>query len=537
VKMLRGDDTILETPAEEITGYYAIMELDDIIQSHDEVTFDWNKKYPKQCQERDYRQSYEKDKVLSFANNFKPNLLVNNNPEAMSGPSVINPDGVVLGGNGRIMILKVVHRNGRFFTYENYLGKKASQFGFSEEDIKLKFKNPVLVRVVDVPLSRCMFYSRLLNENLSREKDDITNSLSLSESLSQKSFVRIANLFEGEDSATFREVVDSSKNQKEIIEILRRAGIITSSNSPKWIDKDGKLTNGAKSNLENLLLAKILPSQELIETAKEYTNRIMKAIPVLIKIQQLPEEYDLIPVLQDVIKFESRRREQGLSIKQFLNQESMFGASDKPETMTAMLWLALASGVNKFRQILESYYTSAKNNASEDTMFGFEKSTPTAILTKIVDVKGLSDRFQISEKEIDSGFIKKGGAVYGFYGKDCKFYYIAGANFSNQSKSFIKTAMYELSAYNKKHSGVQSKIYKFINKKDAERKLNGLLLASGYYKNNAKNVQLTLANRPKRNYKSSGLSSNGVINHLQGAKKVITSKKPFWAKMKELIRY
>jgi hypothetical protein len=179
VKMLRGDDTILETPAEEITGYYAIMELDDIIQSHDEVTFDWNKKYPKQCQERDYRQPSEKDKVLSFANNFKPNLLVNDNPEAMSGPSVINPDGVVLGGNGRIMILKVVHRNGRFFTYENYLGKKASEFGFSEEDIKLKFKNPVLVRVVDVPLSRCMFYSRLLNENLSMEKDDTTNSLSL----------------------------------------------------------------------------------------------------------------------------------------------------------------------------------------------------------------------------------------------------------------------------------------------------------------------------------------------------------------------
>jgi hypothetical protein len=444
---------------------------------------------------------------------------------------------VVLGGNGRIMILKRVHKLGQFFVYENYLGKKARNFGFSENTIKTKFDNPVLVRIVDVPLSRCMFYSRLLNESSSLEKSENINSISLAKSLSKESFLSIAEIFDDAEDGTFNSVISSQKNQEKIIRILRKDGIITNSNAPKWINEEGDLTGNGKVLIENMLLSKILENETLIESAKEYTNRILKALPILTQIQTLPEEYDLIPALRNVIKFESKRKKQGVSINEFLNQENMFGSDEIPDKKTALLWKALHSGVSNFRNILEKYYNSSKNEIAGGSMFNYPPSTPVEILEKLVTSKGLSDRFQISEKEIDSGFIKKGGAVYGFYGKDCKFYYVAGANFSNQSKSFIKTAMYELSVYNKKHSGVQSKIYKFINKKDAERKLNGLLLASGYYKNNAKNVQLTLANRPKRKYETSGHSSNGVINHLQGAKKVITSKQPFWEKMKQLIRY
>lgn len=540
-QMLKGNPLVVETATQDLNGFYAIMELNDVIQSHDENTFDWNPKYPKHCQERDYRKSDEKNKVLRYASNFKPQNLVNDSPEAMSGPPVVSKDGIVLGGNGRTMILKKVKRLGEYFKYENYLIGKLNQFGFYNIKEVQNFKDPILVRVVDADMNNCALISRVLNESLSLQKDENTNSLSLAKSLSQKGFIEISQIFDNEDTGTFNSIISENKNQKLVIDVLRKNGIITPSNSPQWLNEKGELTANGKNNLENLLLAKILPSEELIEGAKEYTNRILKAIPVLTKIQTLPEEYDLIPLLRDVIKFENIRRTQGVSIKEFLKQESMFGDSEKPDTLVAMLWLALNSGITKFREILEAYYNSAKNNTSGDSMFGFEtQATPENILTTIVDNRGLSDRIKLNSRVVDSNYIKKGNQVFGFTGKDCKYYYIAGSKFNNGSTSFIKTAMNEFVKYNRKNSSSQAKIYKFTNKNRANAKMKELLNESGYFsKNGGENVQLTLANKPKRNYKNNrkGLS-NKAINHLQGAKKVITSKNlTFSQKLKKLLEY
>lgn len=496
IVFLRGDETFIETPTEELVSFYALVELDDIIQSHDENTFMWNDKYPKQCQERDYRKSAEKDKVLTFSSHFKPQNLVNDSPEAMSGPPIITKEGIVLGGNGRIMILKRVKRLGQFFKYENYLRNKLFNFGLNDVKKFDSFKYPTLVRVINSNMSNCAFYSRILNESLSRAKDHNTNILSLAKSLSNKGFLQISEIFDNEDSGTFNQIISQNKNQKIVIDILRKEGILNASNSPQWISENGELTANGKNNLENLLLAKILPSEELIEGAKEYTNRILKAIPVLTKIQTLSKEYDLIPVLRDVIKFENIRRTQGVSIKEFLNQKNMFGDEEMPNTTIAMLWLSLNSGVNKFREMLESYYTSAKNNENEDKMFAFEKSSPEDILKKLVSNNGLNDKIKLNVNTTDYNYIRKGNEIHAFFGKDCKYYYVAGSKFSNGSTGFLKTAMYEFTKYNKNHKSINSKIYRFKNKTDANNKIKSLLKNSGYFtKKESKNVQLTLANR------------------------------------------
>ena len=538
-KVIVGNSGILETPSQEITSKYVIMELDDVIQSHDERTFDWNPKYPKQCQERDYKKSAEKDKVLSYSSNFKPYHFINDSPEAMTGPSVVSKDNVVLGGNGRIMMLKRVKLLNNYDKYIDYLKPRLQMFGFSDNTEFKKMKYPVLVRMINAEMDRCSWYSRILNETLSRAKDQNTNSLSLAKSLSQKGFEEIAQIFEGEDDETFNQVVSKDKNQKVVIDVLRKNGIITSSNSPIWLTNDGNLTPAGKNNLENLLLAKILPSEELIEGAKDYTNRILKAIPVLTKIQTLSKEFDLLPYLRDVIKFENIRRTQGVSIKEFLNQESMFGNAEMPDNLVAMLWVSLKSGVNKFRDILESYYVSARNSTQGDSMFGYDQEvTPESILSTLVANRGLSDRIKLSTRVVDSDVIKKGNEVHGFTGKDCKYYYVAGSKFNNGSTSFLKTAMNNYSAYNRKHPDPQAKIYKFTNKNKANSKMRELLKNSGYFSNKSKNVQLTLANKPKRNYKKASGLSNKVVNHLKGAKQVATSKKlTFSQKLRKLLEY
>lgn len=534
-----GNNGILETPSQEIPSKYVIMELDDVIQSHDERTFDWNPKYPRQCQERDYKKSAEKDKVLSYSSNFKPYHFINDSPEAMTGPSVISKDGIVLGGNGRIMMLKRVKLLNNYEKYIDYLKPRLQMFGFSDNAEFEKIKYPVLVRMIDAEMDRCTWYSRILNETLSRAKDQNTNSLSLAKSLSQKGFEEIAQIFEGEDDGTFNQVISKDKNQKIVIDVLRKNGIITSSNSPIWLTNDGNLTSAGKNNLENLLLAKILPSEELIEGAKDYTNRILKAIPVLTKIQTLSKEFDLLPYLRDVIKFENIRRTQGVSIKEFLNQESMFGNAEMPDNLVAMLWISLKSGVNKFRDILESYYVSARNSTQGDSMFGYDQEvTPESILSTLVANRGLSDRIKLSTRVVDSDVIKKGNEIHGFTGKDCKYYYVAGAKFNNGSISFLKTAMNNFSTYNRKHSDPQAKIYKFTNKNKANAKMKELLKNSGYFSNKSKNVQLTLANKPKRSYKKASGLSNKVVNHLKSAKNVATNKKlSFSQKLRKLLEY
>ena len=125
-----GDDCEIHTPQEIVKGKYAVTSLSNIAPSHLPPFFDANPKYPKECNERNYKNNEnEKLKVAKYASNFNPNFLITDDITPENGAIITTQEGIVLGGNGRTMILLVVaDKPEKYKSYSDLLIKKAGNF-------------------------------------------------------------------------------------------------------------------------------------------------------------------------------------------------------------------------------------------------------------------------------------------------------------------------------------------------------------------------------------------------------------------------
>jgi DdrB-like nuclease len=398
---INGKTTEISTQTEDLKATYALFELNKLVQSNDPHTFKPNPKYPAKCQTRDYNEvKGEQEKVIKYASNFKPSHLVNNSPDATTGTPIITPDGIVLGGNGRTMILKRLSIT-NWNKYQSYLKPKIESFGLTKSELD-SYKKPVLVRLLEnVPLSKCSYYSDTLNSNTMQSFDPVTKAISIAKSVDNSTFEYIANIFDDTEGDTFAKVLSVGRVQDKIISKLTEKKFINTSNRDVWLD--GKsLSSKGKETLENILLAYILPDKKLIEKAKIYTNKIVKALPLLIKINQFKSDWNIIPDIQKVIELENSRRSTGQTKTDFLNQDDIFkkGKNPKVPEKTQIVWSMLDSGILNFKDSLSSYIRTYDNENSGSNMFGGEKATPLDVLKNLKSKNGLSDRYRATGKRV-----------------------------------------------------------------------------------------------------------------------------------------
>lgn len=399
--ILYGNETKIETQSETIESKYAIVELDKIRTSNDPFTFKKNPNYPEKCQTRTYDTTKdEQAKVVSYSSHFKPSHLVNNSPDATTGPPIITKDGVTLGGNGRSMILKRLENNGKYDQYTNFLSKMLDSFGLDKSDLE-KFKSPTLVRIVDVNMDQCSAYSNKLNESTTQKRDYMTEAIGYAKQMKPETLKRIAEIFESSDHDTFAQVVTDPKTSGQIIKILRNEGIINQSSQSAWIDPaTSNFSQMGKLMLESTLLGALLPDKSLVDMARNYTNKIIKSLPVLIQIKDLPKRWNLIYDIQEVIKLEYNRRKSGQKKSDYLTQTKI-GEPEIPERIQ-ILWKVIDdSGVNQFRKFLEKYLKTAKTESSGGTIFQTEPAEPIDVLRKFSEggLDGLSDNGSLSLKD------------------------------------------------------------------------------------------------------------------------------------------
>ncbi len=403
-KILAGNVTEIDTQNETLKAKYALIELDKLIQSNDPITFKPNPDYPASCQTRNYNEiKGEQEKVIKYSSNFKPSHLVNNSPDATTGSPIVTDKGIVLGGNGRTMILKRLSQD-NWSKYEKLLTQKVNDFGIKKHDLG-SFKKPVLVRLLEnVSISKCSYYSDTLNSNTMQDFDPVTKSISIAKSMDTATFERIANIFEDTEGETFSQVLSIPTASKKIVELLTDKKFINTSNRDVWLDGND-LSSKGKETLENVLLAYILPDKKLIEKAKVYTNKIVKALPLLVKIKQFKSSWNLIPDIQKVIELENSRRSTGQTKTDYLNQDDIFNKGKNPTVSEKekLVWSLLDSGVLKFKEALASYIRTYENENSENAMFGGGNATPIEVLENLKSVKGLSDKFRAVEARRKKG--------------------------------------------------------------------------------------------------------------------------------------
>ena len=136
--------------ANGVTRYafrFRVVDVHDLIASHDLFTFEPNPSYPQELQPRLRDRAATRLQVDRIAQNLEPSSLLTDFRVLDRGAPIIGPDLVVESGNGRIMALEKAAADfpERLEAYSTMLGDVAPNFGIPASTIE-DIEHPVLVR-------------------------------------------------------------------------------------------------------------------------------------------------------------------------------------------------------------------------------------------------------------------------------------------------------------------------------------------------------------------------------------------------------
>lgn len=398
LKAIFGEKVIVVTPTEKLNAKYAIIDIEDLVQSNDAFTFSPNPNYPAMCQTRDYRMvKGEQNKVIEYSAQFEPKHLINSSPDATTGSPVVTNDGIVLGGNGRSMILKRVFANFKE-KYENYRTTlyKVSDvlFGIPENEAR-SIKNPVLVRILEnAPIAECSKYSNILNQSNAQVYDEFQEGLSIAKEIlgNPYAYKNIALAIAEQEAETIAEMFRDKQLNSMIIDTLKSIKLINNANMDLYVDsKTYTITERGKSIIVNALLSSILPDKQLLTEADKYKNKLIATLPAWIQVNSLKNDFNIIPKFQKALRMEAQRKASKLPLRDFIAQIGAF--SEETDVMTIeLLKLLEYTKLKDFRNFAKYYSQRAMENDS-DNVFG-EVITPQDVIFKWIqgnEIDGMSD--------------------------------------------------------------------------------------------------------------------------------------------------
>lgn len=284
--------TTIQTGADPEPARYEVIELDDLLPSHNPDTFQPAAGYPEGVQERVYHsEPAEKAKVLKGAKDFDPTRVLGNDPAATVGPPIVT-DGekrLVLGGNGRSMMMKLALRNdGAREAYRSELIARAA--GLGQDPVKIRaMRAPVLVRVattVKDSSGKEALQRAVRRYNTSQTQGMAPKAAAVADArmLTPESIATIAGLL-AETEGTLREAMASKDGAMRLAGALRSAKIVTDTNQAEWLAGD-ELTDAAKDKIEGMFVGLIVETPErYAKTADSIIKKLERAVPHLLRVQ------------------------------------------------------------------------------------------------------------------------------------------------------------------------------------------------------------------------------------------------------------
>jgi hypothetical protein len=331
---------------------YRVIAADRLWPSHDPMTFQPAKGYPPDVQEREYhRQTEEQVKVISGAQKLNPALLLTDTPSAVDGPPitaswhhdgpplVVLPDGpgeaLVLGGNGRAMMIKRAFRNLNVREkYRRALLRKAPAFGLDRAEIK-KMRAPVLVRVVprltwDSPRPELVAAVRRFNEGLTQALSARARAVAEARTVSPEALAAIGELLDAAGpEVTLREATRTYG--LELAAILRRDGIITRQNQSELLGAGGKFSDAGRDRVEGIFLGRVVGTGDrMAQAAPAILAKLERAVPPLLRVASLNPAADEIPTVQAALDVLADAARRGMELGDLARQVSFTDAPPDP---------------------------------------------------------------------------------------------------------------------------------------------------------------------------------------------------------------
>nr|CAB4128709.1 hypothetical protein UFOVP114_63 [uncultured Caudovirales phage] len=284
---------------EALPARYVLMEAAQVVPSHSATGFTKNTNYPEGLQERAYhRDKSEQAKVVNNALNMRPDFTCNTNPDAVNGPPIVTPDGIVLGGNSRSMSIVRAYRDpqaqsvGSGQKYREYLERNAVQFGIKPEDVAA-MQEPVLVRQVDTGGRDLHLLVRQMNETFMQGMDPRTMQVALARKLPDEMLAALGTAMD--DNETLAKFLDSSKSASFVSQ-LRTAGIIDRRNENQYTRKGAptQLNEDGKALVERVLVGKMVGDPDLMsEIPASALSGIARAVPYMVQAEAAGAGYNV----------------------------------------------------------------------------------------------------------------------------------------------------------------------------------------------------------------------------------------------------
>jgi len=365
-------------------GRFVIVELDEILASHNERTFSTSEGYPltdlgENINDRDYTNDPNAQAmVLSWAQNFEPSRVITTS-RTDSGTPIISEDGFVVSGNNRTMSLKLAADRypERYEAYKEFLKEEIMAFGFDEAQASAMiddeyFARPVLVRIdYDFPEYTTLELSKYNKETKKAERP-VDKAIKLSKLLlgNERCYTIISDTIGQYDSFTdFYKAIPAGK---KMINDLVNCDILTTQELPAYWDNGW--TRTGKGFIEDMMAAMILKKSALMVAEQAGVRRFKQIIgtslPVLLKNNQL--EDSLIDDINQAVLLQSRITKSGMDFEDYITQSEMFDEKFDREAM--YLNRLLAAGRNTFKGAIEGY-NGSMGQAGVGDIFG-ETATP-----------------------------------------------------------------------------------------------------------------------------------------------------------------
>lgn len=362
----QGAEVVIKVPGEttQYKAVYAVRELDDVHASHNPFTFQPNEFY-QLVNDRNYSDARNHGRIITNSANFDPEYLITKSLDATHGAPIITPEGDVLGGNSRTMILARAYRGnnpGAGDAYKRMLMSRARDFGVDPE-VVLSMKNPVLVREIPTSEWDAMAEANgkdagVLKRNAVTDLNKVGTAPLLSAEramadarrVSDRTLKFIDDQLEatGQD-ATLNKVLEGNRGV-EVVRHLLDDGIITESEFGSFVNERDMLTPFAKDRVSKLMLGRLFQSSEhLDQTPPSVRNRLERIAEPLARLKSRPD-WDLTPIVQEALTVLDEARGKGIkNLGDLIAQQDMFGG--KPPYSPEAVQVAKAIQANGERAL------------------------------------------------------------------------------------------------------------------------------------------------------------------------------------------
>lgn len=314
---------------------YRVVDLSDVIASHDPFTFEPIPEFPAELQPRLRERAATRVQVERIAANPDPLLLLEEFHALDRGAPIVGPDLVVESGNGRMMALQLAAENfpGAYERYRQALLQRAPELGIPREDVE-RLERPVLVRERLTDIDRVTF-----TEEANATTSISRSTVEIARSDAARITVPMLESLEVLEAETLEDALRASRNHEFVTRFLEglpseeQAGLLDVSGR---INQDGIRRAGtavfvrafdvADSGLR--LAEKFFEATE--SDVKNVFNGIARALGPLARAEGLIADgrrEPLLSIAQDLataVNVYSKVRKLGMSVEDYIAQMPLF---------------------------------------------------------------------------------------------------------------------------------------------------------------------------------------------------------------------